>query len=82
MMNCEDQFNDPHFRFKKTFVEMNHPLVGKEIVYGNPMRLSEMPPEIKRFAPAMGEHNDYVLKELLGYSEQEVGELVKQQVIY
>jgi crotonobetainyl-CoA:carnitine CoA-transferase CaiB-like acyl-CoA transferase len=61
---------------------MNHPLVGKEIVYGNPMRLSEMPPEIKRIAPGLGEHNDYVLQELLGYSEQEVTELVKEQVIY
>jgi crotonobetainyl-CoA:carnitine CoA-transferase CaiB-like acyl-CoA transferase len=46
------------------------------------MRLSEMPPEIKRIAPGLGEHNDYVLRELLGYSEQEVTELVKEQVIY
>jgi len=46
------------------------------------MRLSEMPPEIKRIAPGLGEHNDYVLQELLGYSEQEVTELVKEQVIY
>ena len=71
VMNCEDQFNDPHFRERGTFIEMNHPLVGKEIVYGNPMRLSEMPPVIRRNAPDMGEHNDYVLKDLLGYSEQE-----------
>jgi crotonobetainyl-CoA:carnitine CoA-transferase CaiB-like acyl-CoA transferase len=82
VMNCEDQYNDPHFRERKTFIEMNHPLVGKEIVYGNPMRLSEMPPEIRRNAPDIGEHNDYVLKELLGYSQQEVEGLVKEQVIY
>jgi benzylsuccinate CoA-transferase BbsF subunit len=82
VMNCEDQINDPHFREKKTFVEMNHPLVGKELIYGNPMRLSDMPPVVERNAPAMGEHNDYVLKELLGYSPQEVIELVEQQVIY
>jgi len=30
VMNAKDQYNDPHFRFKKTFVEMNHPLVGKK----------------------------------------------------
>ena len=82
VMNCEDQYNDPHFRFKKTFVEINHPLVGKELIYGNPMRLSEMPPEIKRIAPDLGEHNDYVLQKLLGYSEQEAAELVQEQVIY
>jgi formyl-CoA transferase len=61
---------------------MNHPLVGKELIYGNPMRLSDMPPVVERNAPAMGENNDYVLKELLGYSPQEVVELVEQQVIY
>jgi len=46
------------------------------------MRLSDMPPVVERNAPAMGENNDYVLKELLGYSPQEVVELVEQQVIY
>jgi crotonobetainyl-CoA:carnitine CoA-transferase CaiB-like acyl-CoA transferase len=82
VMNCEDQINDPHFREKKTFVEMNHPLVGKELIYGNPMRLNDMPPTIRRNAPAMGEHNDYVLSELLDYSPQEVAALIAQQVIY
>ena len=82
VMNCEDQINDPHFREKKTFIEINHPLVGKELIYGNPMRLSDMPPTIRRNAPAMGEHNDYVLRELLGYSPQEVAGLIAQQVIF
>ena len=82
VMNCEDQINDPHFHEKKTFVEINHPLVGKELIYSNPMRLSEMPPTIRHNAPSMGEHNDYVLKELLDYSPQEVTELIEQQVIY
>ena len=82
VMNCEDQINDLHFREKKNFIELNHPLVGKELIYGNPMRLSDMPPTIRRYAPSMGEHNDYVLRELLDYSQQEVAGLVEQQVIY
>ena len=82
VMNCEDQINDPHFREKKTFIEINHPLVGKELIYSNPMRLSDMPPTIRRNAPSIGEHNDYVLKDLLGYSEQEIAELIEQRVIY
>jgi benzylsuccinate CoA-transferase BbsF subunit len=82
VMNCEDQFTDPHFREKKTYIEIQHPLVGKEIIYSNPMRLSDMPPTIWRNAPSLGENNDYVLRELLGYSQQEVAELVVQQIIY
>jgi benzylsuccinate CoA-transferase BbsF subunit len=82
VMNCEDQINDPHFQAKQTFIEMNHPLVGKELIYGNPMRLSDMPPEIRRNAPGLGENNDYILGELLGYSKQEIAEFTEQKVLY
>jgi len=81
VMNCEDQFNDPHFIEKKTYVEMNHPIVGKEMFYNNPIRLSGMSPSISRNAPSLGQDNNYVLKELLGYSERETTELVEHQVI-
>ena len=82
VMNCEDQLVDPHFIANKTFFEVQHPVVGKEIIYNNPAWLSDMPPTFQRHAPSLGENNDFVLKELLGYSQQEVTELVKQQIIY
>jgi benzylsuccinate CoA-transferase BbsF subunit len=82
VMNCEDHFSDPHFREKKTFVDVNNPLVGKEMIYNNPMRLSDMPPTIRRSAPSLGEDNNYVLRELLGFSQQEVAELIEQRIIF
>jgi crotonobetainyl-CoA:carnitine CoA-transferase CaiB-like acyl-CoA transferase len=45
------------------------------------MRLSDMPPTIRRPAPSIGEHNDYVLKDLLGYSATQVADLVAQKII-
>ncbi len=36
--------------------------------------------ELKR-DPFVGEHNDYVFKELLGMSDKEIAELVKEGVI-
>jgi crotonobetainyl-CoA:carnitine CoA-transferase CaiB-like acyl-CoA transferase len=46
------------------------------------MRLSDMPPEIRRNAPGLGENNDYILGELLGYSKQEIAEFTEQKVLY
>jgi crotonobetainyl-CoA:carnitine CoA-transferase CaiB-like acyl-CoA transferase len=81
VMNCEDQFSDPHFREREVNVEIQHPIIGTEYVYNNPMRLSDMPPTIRRPAPSIGEHNDYVLKDLLGYSATQVADLVAQKII-
>jgi crotonobetainyl-CoA:carnitine CoA-transferase CaiB-like acyl-CoA transferase len=82
VMNCEDQFSDPHFGERQVNVEIQHPIIGTEYVYNNPMRLADMPPQIRRYAPSIGEHNDYVLKDLLGYSQQEVAAMVEQKIIF
>jgi crotonobetainyl-CoA:carnitine CoA-transferase CaiB-like acyl-CoA transferase len=44
--------------------------------------LSETPGEIRRPAPLLGEHNNYVFGELLGLSEEEIETLVEKKVIY
>ena len=51
-------------------------------IVGAPWKLSVTPAVIQRAAPTLGEHNDYVLGELLGLSAQERQRLVEQQVIY
>ena len=82
VLNCEDQLADPHFLANKTFYEIQHPVIGKEIFYSNPARMSETPPAFRHHAPALGENNDHILTKLLGYSQQEVADLVKQQIIF
>jgi crotonobetainyl-CoA:carnitine CoA-transferase CaiB-like acyl-CoA transferase len=44
--------------------------------------LSETPGEIRRPAPLLGEHNNYVYGELLGLSGDEIAELVQKKVIF
>lgn len=82
VMNVEDQYSDPHFRECHTHVEVQHPLVGLEVLYGIPWRLSETPGEIRRPAPSLGEHNNYVFGELLGLSAKEILQLTEEKVIY
>jgi crotonobetainyl-CoA:carnitine CoA-transferase CaiB-like acyl-CoA transferase len=45
------------------------------------MRLSESPVNIGRPAPLLGEHNDYILGELLGMSPEEIQSLADDQII-
>jgi len=82
VMNVEDQYFDPHFRELRTHIEIEHPLVGLEVLYGIPWRIGGVPRRIRRPAPNLGEHNHYVFGELLGLSDEEIRTLMKEKVIY
>jgi crotonobetainyl-CoA:carnitine CoA-transferase CaiB-like acyl-CoA transferase len=51
-------------------------------IVGAPWRMSVTSPSIARAAPLLGEHNDYVLGELLGLSAQERERLAAQKTVY
>lgn len=51
-------------------------------IVGAPWRMSATPPSIGRAAPELGEHNDYVLGELLGLSADQRRRLAAEKVIY
>jgi len=82
VMNIADQFADPHLNARETYVEIDHPHVGAEMVYGVPWRFSDTPGTVRAPAPFLGQHNEYVLQQLLGMDETRVDELVVQQVVY
>jgi len=73
---------DPHCRERGIFVEVEHPVLGRRVVVGPPWRLSGTPACTPRAAPLLGEHNRYVLDELLGISQEEIERLVRDEVVY
>jgi len=75
-----DLYADPHLRARKAFVTIDAPVMGKLELVGLPWKMSDCQP-VFRPAPILGEHNDYVLKELLGLSQAEIAELRKKEVI-
>ncbi|MBI3966902.1 MAG: CoA transferase [Chloroflexi bacterium] len=81
-LNTATLFSDPHLRARNAYVEVEHPVTGLEYLYGSPWHLSETPAQITRPAPRLGQHNDYVLCELLGLSEVERARLVEAQVVF
>ena len=55
-------------------VEVDHPIRGKYLSVGNPIKLSDSKTEVKR-SPLLGEHTDEILSKVLGYSAKEVNDI-------
>jgi len=71
IMSTTDLANDEHIRGREMYVELEDEKRGKWWNVGMPIKLSASPAKIKR-APFLGEHNDDVLKNVLGYNESKV----------
>ena len=54
-----------------TLVEVDHPVRGKYLSVGNPIKMSESPTDVTR-SPLLGEHTEEILGNVLGYSAAEI----------
>jgi benzylsuccinate CoA-transferase BbsF subunit len=72
----EDLVADPQLNHRGTHVVLEHPEIGPHIYQPPPYRLSKTPPELTMPAPCVGQHNEYILKDVLGMSDDEVAALV------
>jgi formyl-CoA transferase len=73
--NMKEVFDDPQVRHRRLRVDMPHPLGGTAPVVASPLRLSETPVKYRIAPPMLGQHNDEVLKGLLGRSDAELARL-------
>ena len=80
--DTEDRFLDPHFQERQNIVNVEHSVTGVDFVPNVVCKLSETPGEIRRPAPLLGEHNDYVFGELLGLSKDEIERLIQEKIIF
>ena len=78
----EEIVKDPHVLARGIIEEVEHPLMGKKHVLGPPWRLSKTPARVIRHGPLLGEHNDYVLGDLLGMSKEQMERLTADEVLY
>jgi benzylsuccinate CoA-transferase BbsF subunit len=71
---------DPQLKERGFHVYLDHPEAGVIAHDGLTFTLSATPGEIRR-APLLGEHNEYVYREVLGFSEEEMNQLIIDGVL-
>ena len=71
VQNAKDLYEDPQLEERAYSWVMEHKELGKFSHLGQPSILSKTPAEPYRPAPCLGEHTEYVCRELLGMSESE-----------
>ena len=74
--------HDPQLLHRGHWWSTDHAVIGPMTYDGPAYRLSETGAEPGRGAPLMGEHNEYVYREVMGYSEPELTELVAAGVVF
>lgn len=79
-LNAEEQFNDPQVRYRGFFKHLEHQVIGRHAYDGSSFELSRTPGSLTA-APTLGQHNDYVYREFLGMSDDEIGDLIAEGVI-
>lgn len=79
---CQDTgevLKDPHLQARDMIVEVDHPVRGRYVTAGNPIKLSASPTQIAT-APLLGQHNGEILQEL-GYQAAAIAALREEGAI-
>ncbi len=76
-----ETFQDPQVLHNNMVIEAQHPRAGKMNLVGFPIKLSDTPAELRDPPPLLGEHNEEVLGDLLGMSDEEIETLRDEGVI-
>ena len=84
VMDARDFTLDPHITDREFFERVaHHPDtdIGTRLYFGRPWKMSKTPSYIRRPAPMLGEHNEYVLSELLGIDEADIARMYETNAI-
>jgi crotonobetainyl-CoA:carnitine CoA-transferase CaiB-like acyl-CoA transferase len=75
-----EAMRDPQLKHRNMFFQMEHPTVGTIPQLGFPIKLSETPCTSYAPPPALGQHNEEVLR-LVGYSGADLEGLKESNVV-
>jgi benzylsuccinate CoA-transferase BbsF subunit len=81
-MNSKDLAEDSHLNQRGFFARLPHAEVGVQTHTGIPWRFTNAPNGVRTPAPLLGADTDTVLRDLLGYSAEEIARLKEEQVLY
>jgi crotonobetainyl-CoA:carnitine CoA-transferase CaiB-like acyl-CoA transferase len=75
VQRSSDLMRDPQLKHRKFFRELEHSEVGNVPYTGHQFRIKGYDNAPRFAAPMLGEHNDFVLRDLLGMTDDEITEI-------
>jgi len=71
ILSMAELMTEPSLRATGTVVEVDHPIRGRYLSVGNPIKLSDSPTVVTR-SPLLGEHTSDVLRDVLKLNDEEI----------
>ena len=81
IIDQRDAYHDAQLLCRGFFEVVSHREAGTHLYPGMLSKMSKTPLGIRKPPPCLGEHNDYVFKEVMGMSDDEIAQLEKEQLI-
>jgi len=81
VQNARDLTFDPQLTSREFFVKFEHPAKGTMVVDNLPMKSDDISADYWKPAPCLGEDNEYVFFQLLGFNENQFRDYVKRGII-
>jgi CoA:oxalate CoA-transferase len=81
VQTSKEIFEDSHVAARKLLIDVPDPILGSVKLVGPVARMSGDPTPITNPAPLLGQHNAEVLKEVLGYTDDQVTALKSESVL-
>jgi crotonobetainyl-CoA:carnitine CoA-transferase CaiB-like acyl-CoA transferase len=82
VQNSEDMYYDLQLRSINHMTQVKVGSRGEMTFDGPPLRMSQGQKAGTDGAPLLGQHNDYIYRQLLGIKEEEIDRLIADRVIY
>jgi CoA:oxalate CoA-transferase len=81
VQTAQEVFDDPHVAARKLLIDVPDPVLGTVKLVGPVAKMSGDPAPVTAAAPRLGEHSGEILREMLGYTEEDVARLKADGVI-
>ena len=81
VQDASELYENPQYRHREYFVEVDHPFAGTAEYPGAPFGMSFTPWTVESPAPTLGQHNVEVFVDELGLSNEELHQLVASGVV-
>jgi len=81
VQNAKDVFECEHASARNAFIDIEDPVAGEVTLVGPPIKMSGQETVITHPAPRLGEDNEAILQDVLGYEAQQIQELIESGVL-